>query len=207
MDGLGLNMALQQRFGLTGGIGSGKSTVAAMLVECGAVCVDTDAISRSLTASGGAAVPELAQAFGPDIITTDGALDRDRMRALVFSDTNQRKRLEGILHPMIGREADRQEAVAGERPVVFDVPLLAESARWRQRVARVLVVDCSTQAQVERVMRRNDWPAEMVQRIIAQQIPRANRRRIADAVINNDNVTMDELRLQIQALWRLWVSS
>jgi dephospho-CoA kinase len=199
-------MAPRHHFGLTGGIGSGKSTVAAMLVECGAVCVDTDLISRQLTAAGGAALPALAQAFGAEIIDADGALDRDRMRALVFSDANQRKRLEGILHPMIGLEADRQAAAAGDRPVVFDVPLLAESSRWRQRVSRVLVVDCSTQAQIERVMRRNDWPADTVQRIIAQQIPRAQRRRIADAVINNDSITMDELRLQVQALWRLWVS-
>jgi dephospho-CoA kinase len=198
-------MAPRLHFGLTGGIGSGKSTVARMLVECGAVCVDTDAISRSLTAHGGAALPALAQAFGPDILDDEGALNRDRMRALVFSDPAQRQRLESILHPLIGQEAERQARCAGAQPVVFDVPLLAEASHWRQRVARLLVVDCAEQTQIDRVMQRNGWPEPTVRAVMAQQISRARRRRIADAVIVNDGASLDELKLEVLALWRLWV--
>ncbi len=205
MDGLGLSMAPRLHFGLTGGIGSGKSTVARMLVECGAICVDTDAISRSLTAQGGAALPALAQAFGADIIDDQGALNRDRMRTLVFSDPAQRQRLEAILHPLIGQEAERQARNAVEQPVVFDVPLLAEASYWRQRVERILVVDCAEQTQIERVMQRNSWPEETVRAIIAQQISRQRRRRIADAVVVNDGASLDELKLEVLALWRLWV--
>ena len=131
------------RIGLTGGIGSGKSTVATMLVACGAVLVDTDAIAHSLTAPDGPALPKLAREFGPDIIGADGAMDRARMRALAFGDASARRRLESILHPMIGDEAQRQSVRAGSRPVVFDVPLLSASSPWRQRVERLLVVDCA----------------------------------------------------------------
>ena len=124
------------RIGLTGGIGSGKSTVAARLVERGAVLVDTDAISRALTATGGAALPAIAAAFGDRAIGADGALDRDHMRQLVFADPSARHRLEGILHPMIGAETQRQAALAAGRSIVFDVPLLTESAHWRARWTR-----------------------------------------------------------------------
>ena len=131
------------RLGLTGGIGSGKSTVAQVLVAGGAVLVDTDAIARSLTLPGGAALPALAAGFGAQAIGADGALDRARMRALVFAEPGARRRLEAILHPLIGQEAQRQATGAGHCTVVFDVPLLAESGHWRSRVQRVLVVDCS----------------------------------------------------------------
>jgi dephospho-CoA kinase len=190
--------------GLTGGIGSGKSTVASLLVECGAVLVDTDAISRSLTARGGAALPALATAFGPQVIGTDGALDRERMRALVFSDPAAKARLEAILHPMIGENARAQAAAASGRPVVFDVPLLAESAHWRARVDRVLVVDCSEDTQVQRVVQRNGWAEDAVRRVIAQQASRARRRAIADAVIFNDGLSLDELGVEVSTLWSRW---
>jgi dephospho-CoA kinase len=190
--------------GLTGGIGSGKSTVASLLVDCGAVLVDTDAISRSLTARGGAALPALAAAFGPQIMGTDGALDRERMRALVFSDPAAKARLEAILHPMIGETAQAQAVAAGERPVVFDVPLLAESAHWRARVDRILVVDCSEDTQARRVAQRNGWDEDAVRRVIAQQASRARRRAIADAVIFNDGLSLDELGTEVRTLWARW---
>ena len=196
--------------GLTGGIGSGKSTVARMLVEEGAALVDTDAIARALTAPGGAALPALARAFGADILGPDGALDRDRMRARVFGDVSQRRRLEAILHPMIQREALAQARAAGHRhpgrSVVFDVPLLAESGHWRQRVDRVLVVDCAVPTQIERVRERNGWPADAVERIIAQQASRAQRRGVADAIVVNERLTLEQLRHQVQAVWRRWHS-
>jgi len=191
-------------FGLTGGIGSGKSTVATMLVACGALLVDTDAIAHALTAPGGAALPALAQAFGPDIIAADGSMDRNRMRTLAFGDAAARQRLEAILHPMIGNEAQRQAGLAEGRPVVFDVPLLAASSAWRQRVERLLVVDCQEDTQIQRVMQRSGWTAEQVQRVIAQQTPRAARRAIADAVIFNDRLSLPALQVQVQALWQHW---
>jgi dephospho-CoA kinase len=192
------------RIGLTGGIGSGKSTVAAAWAEAGAVVVDTDAIARALTASGGAALPRLAEVFGPTIIDAHGALDRERMRALAFSDPLARTRLEQVLHPMIGQEAQAQAARAGERTVVFDVPLLAESAHWRARVQRIVVVDCEEPTQVARVMARNGWSRDAVARVIAQQATRARRRAIADAVIYNEGLTLEALRAQVRALWAHW---
>ena len=195
---------LTSRLGLTGGIGSGKSTVAAQLVELGALLVDTDAISRALTAAGGAALPALARAFGADLIAADGALDRNRMRSLVFDSPERRRELEGILHPMIGAEALRQAEAAGHRPVVFDVPLLGENSVWRARVQRVLVVDCHEETQVARVMARNGWPRETVEGIMAQQLSRTRRRRVADAVIFNEGLTLEALRNEVQQVWQWW---
>ena len=193
------------RIGLTGGIGSGKSTVAQMLVDCGAVLVDTDAISRALTAAGGAAMPALVAEFGPAIAGPDGALDRDRMRALAFSDPSAKARLEAILHPMIGQVTREQAAAAGDRPVVFDVPLLTESRHWRHQVDRILVVDCAEDTQVRRVMARNGWSAEQVRQVIAKQATRAQRQAIADAVILNEGLTLDELRARVASVWQAWV--
>jgi dephospho-CoA kinase len=190
--------------GLTGGIGSGKSTVAALLVAQGAHLVDTDAIARSLTAPGGGAMPAVAQAFGPTFVAPDGALDRARMRALAFADAGAKARLEAILHPLIGAEASRQAASAGGRPVVFDVPLLTPGSAWRARVARVLVVDCSEDTQAARVAARPGWDEALARSVIAQQIPRAQRRALADAVIHNDGLTLEALGAEVQALWSLW---
>ena len=192
------------RVGLTGGIGSGKSTVAALLAECGAVVIDTDAISRALTAPGGSALPALVREFGPDVLGADGALNRTRMRELAFGDPAAKLRLEKILHPMIALETARQAAAGGARPLGFDVPLLTESRHWRARVDRVLVVDCPQATQVERVRRRSGWSEEAVRAVIAQQAPRAARRAIADAVIFNDTLTPDELAAEVRALWALW---
>jgi len=192
--------------GLTGGIGSGKSTVAAALVAHGAALVDTDAIAHALTAPGGAAMPALRAAFGNDVAGADGALDRAGMRTLVFADASAKQRLEAILHPMIGDEAQRQAqaAEAAGRTVLFDVPLLTESSHWRARCQRILVVDCSAATQVHRVMARSGWSAEQVQRVIDQQAPRASRRAIADAVIVNDGLSLAALGAEVAALWAHW---
>lgn len=193
-----------RRIGLTGGIGSGKSTVAAVFAEAGALIVDTDAIARALTAPGGAALPRLAEVFGASILDASGALDRERMRGLAFSDPLARSRLEQVLHPLIGLEAQAQAARAGERSVVFDVPLLAESAHWRARVQRIVVVDCEESTQVARVMARSGWSRDAVLRVIAQQASRVRRRAIADAVIFNEGLAREALREQALALWGCW---
>lgn len=177
------------RVGLTGGIGSGKSTVAGILADCGAAVVDADAISRQTTAAGGAAIAPIAAQFGADMVTTAGALDRDRMRQRVFSDPDAKRRLEAIIHPLVGSETARQARQAeasGKRCIVFDVPLLVESGRWRQQVDRVLVVDCSEETQISRVIARNGWTREMVGQVLAGQARRSQRLAVADACINND---------------------
>ena len=200
------NMPAARAIGLTGGIGSGKSTVAALLVAQGAALVDTDAIAHSLTAPFGPAMPALRQRFGDAVAGIDGALDRAQMRQLVFADAQAKQALEQILHPMIGAEAMRQAEAAQARGavVVFDVPLLTASSPWRKRCERILVVDCSAQTQVQRVMARSGWPADQVERVIAQQATREARRAIADAVIYNDGLTPAALATEVAALWAIW---
>lgn len=194
--------------GLTGGIGSGKSTVSGLLVAQGAALVDTDAIARALTAPGGAAMPAISEAFGAQMVGLDGALDRDRMRALAFAEPSAKQRLEAILHPLIGdqaRQAADAAASSGARAVVFDVPLLAESAHWRARVDRILVVDCTPGTQIQRVMTRSGWPQETVQRVIAQQATRERRRALADAVIFNEALSLAALQEEVRSLWQHWI--
>lgn len=198
-------MARLVRIGLTGGIGSGKSTVATTWVALGATLIDTDAIAHALCAPGGAALPALRTAFGDSIQAGDGGLDRQRMRAIAFTDASARQRLEAILHPMISEEA-RQRASEASGVVVFDVPLLAESAHWRGQCDRIAVVDCRRDTQVSRVVARSGWAKEQVERVIAQQASRAQRRAIADAVIHNDGIAVDELRERAMALWSHWLS-
>lgn len=190
--------------GLTGGIGSGKSTAAQGLVALGAHLVDTDAIARALTLPGGAAIPALAAEFGADALAADGALDREKMRRLVFADPGAKARLEAMLHPLIGAEASRRAAASGGRPVVFDVPLLTESSHWRARVDRVLVIDCDEATQAARVAQRPGWTEEAARRVIAQQAPRAARRASADAVICNEGLTIAQFQAELRALWALW---
>ena len=186
------------RIGLTGGIGSGKSTVGQMLQERGAAVIDADAIARSVTAAQGLAIPAIAQSFGADFITPDGALDRERMRAHVFSHPEAKKALETIIHPLVAQETQRQaeHAIAnGYRTLVFDVPLLVESgARWRAQVDRVLVVDCLEETQIQRVMARNSWKREAVQAVISAQASRAQKLAAADWVIHNDGISLEALR-------------
>jgi dephospho-CoA kinase len=197
-------LAPDAAIGLTGGIGSGKSTMAGLLVELGAHLVDTDAIARSLTAPGGGAMPAVRQAFGPEFVAADGALDRARMRERAFADAGAKAQLEALLHPLIGAEALRQAALAGGRPVVFDVPLLTPASAWRARVARILVVDCTEATQAHRVAQRQGWNDALARSVIAQQLPRAQRRALADAVIHNDGISLDALRAEVQSLWHLW---
>lgn len=192
------------RLGLTGGIGSGKSTVARCLARFGAVLSDADAIARALTGAGGAAMPAVRQAFGDAVVRTDGALDREAMRSAAFGDASVRQRLEAILHPMIAAEAERI-AAAARGCVVFDIPLLAESTHWRRRLDRVVVVDCSTATQVDRVSTRPGWTRALAERVVAAQAPRAVRRAIADAVIHNEGIELSALEAEVHALWAAWM--
>ena len=195
-----------RRIGLTGGIGSGKSTVAALLVAEGAVLVDTDAIARRIAQPAGIAMPALEAAFGRGVIAADGGLDRAAMRQLAFADHSAKKRLESILHPLIGAETERMASSAGpDAVVVFDVPLLVESGRWRARVDRVLVVDATEETQLRRVVARSGWTPEAVQAVIAQQAPRRLRRAAADAVIFNESLSLEELAAEVRSLWKRWV--
>lgn len=194
------------RIGLTGGIGSGKSTVARVLVASGAMLIDADAISRQVTAPGGAALQEIARQFGDDLITADGAMDRDRMRQLAFGDPSLRRRLEAIIHPLVGQEVMRQSEAAAAAAkdkggcIVFDVPLLVESGRWRQQVDHVLVVDCMETTQIARVMARNGWSQEAVEKIMAGQASRAQRLAAADSCLFNDGLSRDALAVQVRQL-------
>jgi len=184
------------RVGLTGGIGSGKSTVLAMLAELGATPIDADAISRDTTAANGAAIAEIEKVFGADFITAERALDRERMRAHVYTNPQARKQLEAIIHPHVGAESARQvdaALAAGAKCIVFDIPLLVESGRWRQQVDRVLVVDCAVETQVARVMQRSGLAEDAVRAIIAAQATRAQRLAAADIVICNDGISLEQL--------------
>ena len=172
--------------GLTGGIGCGKTTVANQFGALGATLVDTDEIAHALTAPGGTAMPALIGEFGAEFATADGALDRARMRALVFSSAAAKLRLEAILHPQIRDTALAAAAVATGTYVIFVVPLLIESGTWRARVDRVLAIDCPEQVQVARVMARNGLTEEQVRAIMANQLTRAERLAAADDVISND---------------------
>jgi dephospho-CoA kinase len=193
------------RIGLTGGIGSGKSTVASMLAALGALLVDTDAIARSIAQPQGAAMPAIEAEFGPSMIAPDGGLDRAAMRELVFADPAAKKRLEAILHPLIGAECERRAAAAVPgQMLVFDVPLLVESKRWRERVDRVLVIDAPEETQVRRVMARSGWSEEAVRAVIAQQADRSLRRAAADAVIFNDGLSLEQLGAAVRSVWLQW---
>jgi dephospho-CoA kinase len=188
------------RLGLTGGIGSGKSTVAQMLHARGAQVVDADAIARQVTAPHGTAIESIRATFGPAFVTPDGAMDRDRMRALAFTDPDAKKRLEAIVHPLVGQgiEAQYQAAqAAGARCVVFDIPLLVESGHWRNRLDKVLVVDCLESTQITRVMARSPLTETAVRQIIQAQASRALRLAVADAVIFNDGLTLAQLQQEV----------
>lgn len=193
------------RLGLTGGIGSGKSTVAGLLVHHGAVLIDADAISRQVTAVGGIAIKPIADTLGAHFVAGDGALDRNKMRQASFSDKTVRAKLEAIIHPLVGEESARQasDAVrANARCIVFDIPLLVESATWRQRVDLVLVVDCIAEVQIDRVMARNGIAREHVERIIESQASRIQRLRAADLVIFNAGPSLEQIALEVQQVAR-----
>jgi dephospho-CoA kinase len=172
--------------GLTGGIGSGKSTVAELFVDQGAGLVDTDAIARELTVADGAAMPALTAEFGPTILAADGALNREAMRQLAFADPSARSRLENILHPLIRRISTERCRAATQPYVILAVPLLVESGNYRGRCDRVVVVDCPESLQLERVMARNGLSAAEVKAIMAAQATRQQRLAVANDVVVND---------------------
>lgn len=188
------------KLGLTGGIGSGKSTVAKMLQSLGADVIDADAVSRATTASGGAAIAAIADRFGDAFIDADGALDRARMRALVFSQPNQRQVLESIVHPLVGQEIRRLALQATSRVLIHDVPLLVESPHWRGQLDRVLVVDCQPATQVLRVTQRNGWDLPTIEAAMRNQCSREQRLAAADFVLFNDDDSLDNLQLRVGAL-------
>ncbi|MEI6549457.1 MAG: dephospho-CoA kinase [Betaproteobacteria bacterium] len=186
------------RLGLTGGIGSGKSTVASILASAGAAVMDADAISRSLTLPGGRAIPAILAEFGEQLIAPDGAMDRDAMRALVFSNPQSKRQLEAIIHPLVGQvlqEESHAALAAGHACLVYDVPLLVESGeRWRRQVDWVCVVDCEVETQIQRVMHRNQLSRAEIERIISQQASRQQRLDCADAVIFNEGIDLAQLK-------------
>ena len=192
--------SMTSRIGLTGGIGSGKSTVTALFADVGAYIIDADKISRKITAMDGPAIEPIRNHFGAAFIQADGSLNRDHMRHLVFNDALARNSLESIIHPLIQEEMQHQlqkAALINTRLVVYDIPLLAESSHWRQELDRVLVVDCSHETQINRVMSRNGLTAEAIEKIIASQASRAERLEMADLIIFNENITLDQLRSEV----------
>lgn len=186
--------------GLTGGVGSGKSTVAALFAARGAAVVDTDAIAHALTAPAGAAMPAIAERFGAGFVASDGSLDRAKMRQRIFADADAKTALEAILHPLIRSDCDRLAAAAHGPYLMFVVPLLVESGNWYGRVDRVVVVDCDEETQIARVMRRNGFSRAQVLAIIAHQARRAQRLARADDVVVNDGAAAAQLSATVDAL-------
>lgn len=172
--------------GLTGGIGSGKTMVANMFAELGARIVDTDEVARNLTVSGGAAIESIRKEFGERFIAQDGAMNRSLMRELVFSNPDERLKLEAILHPLIRKVSLELAEAATGIYVIFVNPLLVELPIWHGMGTRILVVDCPEELQIERVMKRNNMSREQVEAIMATQATRRQRLAVADDVIVND---------------------
>ena len=192
--------------GLTGGIGSGKSTVAELFVRHGAALVDTDAIAHSLTTAGGAAMAAIVAAFGDGVVDANGALDRAVMRSLVFSDQSAKSRLEAILHPLIRQQSEALcNAMVTAPYVLLVVPLLIETGGYRRRADRILVVDCDESVQIARVEARSGLTAAAVRAIMATQASRTERRAAADDVVVNDGA-LDALLPQIELLHRRYLA-
>lgn len=192
--------------GVTGGIGSGKSSFSRALARYGAAVIDADALSRAVTATGGAAIESIRAHFGAAFIDANGALDRARMRELAFTDKSARTRLEAIIHPLVGAASQRAAAQAhqsGQKLIVFDIPLLTESSHWAPRLDAVIVVDCMPETQIRRVIERSQLAADAVRAIMATQSPRATRLAAADVVVFNDDITLEELDTQARqiAVW------
>lgn len=185
--------------GLTGGIGSGKSSAARLFAALGAGVVDVDDISHAVTRPDGAAIADIRREFGAEAIAADGSLNRSRMRELVFADASAKSRLEGILHPLIGRLAREAVARALEPYVLLVVPLLLERETYRDVIQRVAVVDCTEQTQIARTMKRSGITEAAVRAIMAAQLTRAERLDKADDVINNDG-DETQLKQQVAAL-------
>lgn len=196
------------RLGVTGGVGSGKSTVADHLHHCGAGIIDADALSHELTARGGAAVQPVLEEFGASVIGSDGALDRAAMRDLVFSDNSARHRLEAVLHPLIRSEAERRAREISERGapyIAFVIPLLIESGHWRGQLDRVLVVDCSEAVQLERVAARPGLDRVTAARIMSAQAPRAQRLAAAHDILFNE-APLPHVKARVVDLHRMYLA-
>jgi dephospho-CoA kinase len=195
------------RIGLTGGIGSGKSTAAKVLAQLGAAVIDADALARSVTAPGGTAIPALRTAFGEAVLDAQGGLDRQRMRELAFTDAQVKKQLEAIVHPLVKQAIDQQAQsalAAGARVLVFDIPLLVESGRWRSQVDGVLVIDCSTETQIARVQARNGWPREQILAVIQAQASREQRQAAADWLIVNEGLALEAFEAAVAEWAQQW---
>lgn len=198
-----MEVGVAYRIGLTGGIGSGKSTVAGFLEQMGAVVIDADAISRATTAPGGSAITALKSTFGVGLLTADGALDRAQMRELIYSDPDAKAQLEAIVHPLVGQAIAQQAfqaEVTGARCIVFDIPLLVESQHWRKKLDRVLVIDCAEETQIIRVSARNGLPKQDIEKIVATQASRKQRLAAADYVVFNGDISLTDLRQQVHAI-------
>ena len=186
-------MTMRHLWGLTGGIGSGKSTVARLLESLGASVIDADAQARALTQAGGQAMPSIRAQWGDAMIDPDGAMNRDAMRQLVFADAQAKAQLEAILHPLIAQATQAAIAAASSPWVFCDVPLLVESTHWRARLNGVWVVDCLESTQYQRVQQRNGWGHDTIQAVISKQATRAQRLAAADMVTFNDGLDLTEL--------------
>lgn len=189
---------MSYRVGLTGGIGSGKSTVASLFAELAVPIIDTDAISHQLTQASGAAMPAIINAFGTEYIEATGALDRAKMRQLVFSNADAKQTLEGILHPLIFAEAKRQAEASSAPYVLIVVPLLFETGSFREWVQRSLAVDCTEATQITRVSSRQGMNDKTVQAIIDRQLPRQQRLQLADDTLENEG-TLEALRTRVSS--------
>lgn len=197
-------MSAKFRLGLTGGIGSGKTTVANFFAELGASLIDTDAIAHQLTAANGAAIPIIELVFGTAAIQTDGALNRTYMRDLIFQDVSKKKQLETILHPLIRLEAERQALLAQGNYLIFVVPLLVESGNWQNRLDQIAVVDCHVETQIQRVIQRNGLARAQVEAIIKSQATRSDRLAIADVVIDSEQ-SLIQLKKQVTTLHQVYL--
>jgi dephospho-CoA kinase len=187
------------KIGLTGGIGSGKTSVSDIFSELGVPVIDTDLVARQLTARDGAALPEIRSAWGESVMRPDGELDRDALRRRIFADPEERRRLEAILHPLIRRQVVAELAALDAPYVVVVIPLLVETGNYRELLDRVLVVDCPESLQVERVRARSGLSAEEVSAIISAQADRSSRIAAADDIIVNAANTRS-LREQVLSL-------
>jgi len=205
MNNVSFSVGRHDRFsvGLTGGIGCGKTTVANQFAALGAAVIDTDKIAHNLTAPGGAGILPICAQFGEAFLDSDGALNRGKMRELVFTDQEAKKKLEAILHPLIRINTEEAAQTAEGKYVLFVVPLLIESGTWQQRVSRVLVVDCPEALQIQRVMQRSGLTEFEVRAIMASQVPRETRLKNADDVIINDT-NFSALLPQIERLHALY---
>lgn len=195
--------------GLTGGIGSGKSTVAALFADLGVALIDTDALAHALTAVNGIAIDAIRTEMGAAFIANDGALDRVAARTSVFADANLKRKLEAILHPLIHREVEnalRSIAVQKAPYVMLIVPLLFETHTYRERIQTTLLVDCPVATQLERVKRRSGLTADEIKRIVCTQLPRALRLQLAHDLVSNEKM-VEAISEQVELLHRQYLKN